>query len=222
LYFTGGEPLISSDHWNLLKILIEKKLSHKVALVYNSNLTVVKYKNLDIESLWKEFKSVSVMVSFDAIGETFENIRSNAVWADVERNIELFKTYSFVKLSVCCVLSILNIWHLEEFSKFCLKHKLPIQFVMLDGPDYLALDVIPDEFKDLALEQLLIAQQLLGYNDFFNFAKSKVINNINQCLINQTINHVLLLDKIRDENMFDHLPFGQYSKNLILRNHEYE
>lgn len=222
LYFTGGEPLISGDHWDFLKLLIDKNISKNIDLVYNSNLTVLRYKNLDIQELWKNFNSVSITASFDAVGKVFENIRSNAVWSDVENNIKLLKKNNFVKLSVGNVLSILNVWHLDDFAKFCVEYNLPTQFTLLEGPDYLALDVIPDQFKELAIEKLSIAQSLLGDDNFFKVAKNKVINNDNQYLINHTISHVLLIDKLRNENMFDYLPFKDYSKNLILRNYEYE
>lgn len=223
LYFTGGEPFISADHWNLLETIIQHGISEKVLLMYNTNLTVLKYKNLDIIDIWSKFKKVNLMVSFESIGPLFENIRSNASWEIFEKNLKSIKNFD-INVTASAVLSILNVWSLSEFVEFCVNEGLKINFTLLDGPDYLALDVIPDEFKELAINELTKARQLLGndYDNFFASAINKVTNNINQCLINQTINHVLLLDKLRNENMFDFLPFSNYSKNLILRNNEYE
>jgi len=223
LYFTGGEPLISADHWRLLQLLIDRDLAKNINLRYNTNLTVLSYKDLPIKELWSKFTSVELMVSFESTGKLFENIRSNALWENFESNLNKVLNYG-VKVSAAAVLSILNIWDLESFVKFCINEKLKINFIMLDGPDYLALNVIPDEFKHLAFEQLARSEELLGneYRSFFNAAREKISNNINQCLINQTINHVLLLDKLRHETMFDFLPFKSFSKNLILKNSEYE
>jgi molybdenum cofactor biosynthesis enzyme MoaA len=223
LYFTGGEPFISADHWKLIQLLVDRDLAKNIDLRYNTNLTVLTYKNLHIKELWSKFKSVQLMVSFESVEKLFENIRSNASWKEFKSNLDDLLTYK-VKITAAAVLSILNIWDLTSFVEFCINKKLKIDFIMLTGPDYLALDVIPDEFKHLALDQLAKSEEMLGaeYRIFFNAAREKVSNNLNQCLINHTINHVLLLDKLRHENMFDCLPFKSFSKNLILNNSEYE
>jgi hypothetical protein len=52
--------------------------------------------------------------------------------------------------------------------------------------------------------------------------KNLINNNINQCLIEQTISHILLLDNLRGEKLFDLLPFKSIAINNILKNHEYE
>ena len=223
LYFTGGEPIISADHWELLEVLVNRDLAKNITLMYNTNLTVLKYKELNINDLWGKFKRINLMVSFESVGRLFENIRSNASWQEFELNFKSIKNYN-VDISAAAVLSILNVWQLDEFVEFCINNDIKINFTLLNGPDYLALDVIPDEFKNQAIDQLTKARRLLGkeYDSFFALAIDKVNNNINHWLVDQTIAHVLLLDKIRSENMFDFLPFKKISKDLILKNFEYE
>ena len=52
--------------------------------------------------------------------------------------------------------------------------------------------------------------------------KNLITNNINQSLLPQTISHILLLDNLRGEKLFDLLPFKSFAVDAILKNHEYE
>jgi hypothetical protein len=52
--------------------------------------------------------------------------------------------------------------------------------------------------------------------------RNLINNNINQTLFRQTISHILLLDKLRGEKLFELLPFKSFAIDNILRNHEYE
>ena len=94
---------------------------------------------------------------------------------------------------------------------------------MLTGPDYLALDVIPDSLKSLALDKIhtLETEYNLDHK-LLNRIKNLINNNTNQYLFQQTISHVLLLDNLRGEKLFDLLPFKSFAVDNILRNYEYE
>lgn len=224
IYFTGGEPMISRHHWEILQLLVDADLSHTIDLMYNTNLTQLRYKQLDIFSLWDQFKSVNIMASVDAVGEVFDHIRSGARWNDVDHNIQRLLPHLSnyrIKLSLSCVLSILNIWHLETFLNYCKDLGLPVNFIMLDGPDYLALDVIPDQLQSRALAVIDRCQELYP-SAVLTQARDRIINNHNQVLFRQCVSHVLLLDHIRGEQLFTYLPFRELAQELISQNHEYE
>lgn len=224
LYFTGGEPMVSGHHWQVLQKLVDGNLSKNVSLMYNTNLTQLRYKQLDIFHIWNQFQSVNIMASIDAIGNVFDNIRSGARWANVDQNIQRVLAQSFkgrIKLSLSCVLSILNIWHLEELIKYCQDLGLEIDFILLDGPDYLALDVIPDQLQAPALAVLERCQRSYPHA-VLEQARQRIENNQNQVLFKQCLTHVLLLDHMREEQLFRHLPFRDLAQALITSNHEYE
>ena len=221
VYFTGGEPLISADHWDILARLIKSGLSKKIKLMYNTNVTVLKYKDIDFIQTWDQFANVNLMMSIDAIGELFNNIRSGANWQDIEANLyALQRLKSNVVLSVSCVLSILNIWDLIDYIKYFQARTIPVNFIILQGPDYLALNVIPDDLKHRALTIIDKAIDLLN-NPELQEARNIIINNQNQILFRQCVSHVLLLDSIRKENLFALLPFRDLAKELIANNNEY-
>jgi len=93
----------------------------------------------------------------------------------------------------------------------------------LSGPDYLALDVMPDSLKPLALG--IIDKLESNYNVDNKIAlriKDLITTARNQTLFQQTISHVLLLDNLRGEKLFDLLPFKSIAVDNILKNYEYE
>lgn len=223
MYFTGGEPLIGADHWQLLQELISADRAQGISLLYSTNLTTIKFKDLNIVDLWSKFKSVKIQCSIDAVGQPLEYIRSGANWNNIESNLtELSKSQSNqIEISLSPVISILSLWFVDDLFEYAVQNKFRVDPIVLTGPDYLALDVVPDQLKDLALSKILkikpyISQELLRH------LQNLINNNINQCLFKQTLAHVLLLDKTRNEKLFELLPFQDLATDLILRNYEYQ
>ena len=82
----------------------------------------------------------------------------------------------------------------------------------MDGPHFLEISVIPDSLKEQALEQLQLADSYGVMPDgVTDVLKNKIINNLNSHLFDHTVRHVLLLDSIRNEKLFDLLPFKQHA-----------
>lgn len=224
MYFTGGEPLINPEHWALLQELIDTNRAKNVSLLYNTNLTTIKYKDIDILNLWSQFNSVEVQCSIDAIGVPLEYIRSGCKWDKIENNLQELLTSvhnSKIKITFTPVLSILNIWFITDLFDYANKYNIPINLMVLTGPDYLALDVIPDQLKEQALSQLHAMKPYL-ISTLFDYISQLIQNNVNSCLFNHTIAHTLLLDNNRGEKLFDLLPFKEVAINQLLKNHEYE
>jgi sulfatase maturation enzyme AslB (radical SAM superfamily) len=221
MYFTGGEPLISDDHWSILQELVKTNQASKISLMYNSNLTVTRYKNIDIQDLWKKFRSVRINCSIDAVGQPLEYIRSGTQWQQIDHNIQVLKQFKNIQLTLTPVLSILNFWFLPDFVTYAAQQQLALSPIVLNGPDYLALDVIPDQLKPQALNILNKVES--SFNpDLVTVLRSKIENNINQVLFSHTINHILFLDNHRNEKLFDLLPFKSVVTDLFIKNYEYE
>lgn len=226
MYFTGGEPMINRTHWELLEELINNKQACNINLLYNTNLTTLKYKDKSIIDIWKQFKSVQIQCSIDAIGEPLEYIRSGSSWEKIKTNIEQLLTNvqnSNIEITFSPVLNILNIWFIDKLYEYATSNNIAVNMIVLTGPDYLALDVIPDSLKHLALDK--IDQLESQYNidtHVISHIRNLINNNINQCLFQHTLSHILLLDKLRDEKLFELLPFKSFAVDSILKNFEYE
>ena len=224
MYFTGGEPLINPEHWDILKELVDSDCAENISLMYNTNLTSIKFKDIEVVNLWSKFKSVEIQCSIDAIGLPLEYIRSGCKWNKIESNLQTLinSVYrSKITVSLTPVLSVLNIWFIADLFAYANQNGVKVNPVVLTGPDYLALDVIPDQLKEQALAQLeLIKPHLLS--SVYNHLSKLIQNNINNSLFNHTISHILLLDNNRNEKLFDLLPFKEVARDQLLKNHEYE
>jgi sulfatase maturation enzyme AslB (radical SAM superfamily) len=224
MYFTGGEPLINLEHWDMLEHLIHTGKSKNIKLMYNTNLTTIRYKNKNIIDIWKQFKTVTINCSIDAIGKPLEYIRSGTIWNRIQFNIEQITKItknSTIEIVLAPVVNILNIWFLSDLVDYAIGNSIPVNLNVLQGPDYLALNVIPDQLKPQALLEVKKLQNKISSEEIDQLTRM-IEKNINQCLFSQTLNHILLLDNIRNEKLFELLPFKKIAMDSVLKNHEYE
>ena len=219
IYYTGGEPMMNGDHWQLLEQLVEKNYAKTITLDYNTNLTVLQYKNKNISQLWKQFKKVNLRVSIDAIGKPLEYIRSGSNWTSIEKNMQMALEMENVNLSLSPVITILNIWWIDKLYDYAQQRNIKINADILHGPDYLAVDVIPDDLKKLALD---IVEKIQFKDTTILRVIQLINNNQNKNLFLHTISHVMYLDKIRNEKLFDLLPFDSITKQRVIKNYEYK
>ncbi len=85
----------------------------------------------------------------------------------------------------------------------------------LSYPDFLSLNAMPDALKSQALEQIDKIEKLYKNTKKINFYRQQILNNYNQHLFKDTLNHVLLLDNIRGENLFQYLPFRTVANQIV-------
>lgn len=225
VYWCGGEPLIMADHYYFLEKTIGLNLSKKISLRYNTNLTVLDYKNVDIIELWKKFKTVSIGISIDAIGEPLNYIRSGCDWKiiknNIERLIQIRQENHRININFAPTISILNIWFLPELWDYARKYNIDVKINILTGPDYLSLWAIPLELQDVAREKINSIRQYISIQQY-DYLNQMLTRDDNEYLFLHAVRHVLLLDKLRNERLFDLLPFKDLSIDLTLKNYEYE
>jgi sulfatase maturation enzyme AslB (radical SAM superfamily) len=65
LHFAGGEPLIVPQMRRILEECIKSGNAKNITITYNTNLTVLPQKVIE---LWKQFKGVKLLISVDATG----------------------------------------------------------------------------------------------------------------------------------------------------------
>ena len=219
VYFTGGEPLLSKDHWDILEHIVRTQDASKITLRYNTNLTTVKYKNVDVEKLWNQFKQVQIGCSIDAVGKPLEYIRSGSKWHTIDKNIRQLIKNPKLQIRLTPVVSIMNIWWLDHLYNYAIELGITVEPIVLTGPDYLSLNVMPDELKHQALH---ILSRISATDSKLDQIKELIKNNCNQDLLLHTFSHIMLLDQKRDEKLWDLLPFDKIAQQRILENHEYK
>jgi organic radical activating enzyme len=175
VYFAGGEPLIMEEHYTILEELIKQGRTD-IKLRYNTNLSVLKYKDKNILDLWSKFDNkVYVSVSLDHYGERAEYIRNGTKWEDTIKNMGVLKEHTNVTFSVNTVLSAFNFLTLSDFYYFMMdngwytKYSSPFNIYMLTHPAHLDARILPLDIKAQGLERiskLITHMEDAGYNNY--------------------------------------------------------
>jgi len=71
VYLAGGEPLIQPEHYTILKTMDEAgKFDNGTHFCYSTNLTSLKYKDINVLDYWSRIKRIKILVSLDEIDAT--------------------------------------------------------------------------------------------------------------------------------------------------------
>lgn len=111
----GGDPLLSTNHIDLLEQIKSVKGLADLRIFYNTNGTV---KVSDkILSIWSECQLVELYFSIDDIGERFEYQRTGATWDELTSNLSWYIDNMPVNhlFYINCTWSYLNLYYLNEF-----------------------------------------------------------------------------------------------------------
>lgn len=154
--FTGGEPFMIQEHFDMLQGMVDRGIAHQVEIHYNTNGT---HYPEHAETIWKNFKTVEIAFSIDDLGERFEYQRTNAVWSEVMVNLDQFRnlrrSYSNIQLQVCSTVSIFNIWHLEGLAEWIDMQDFDfIYWNMLHEARHFSVSSLPSNAKALAAHRL--------------------------------------------------------------------
>jgi molybdenum cofactor biosynthesis enzyme MoaA len=112
--FSGGEPLLHKEAWELLKCITEVSgitVDNKaqIDLTYNSNGSTLHFKHEIITHYWQKVQNVSLTLSLDAIGKKAEYWRKGTKWDIIEKNVRLLlPRYNVVKISIHATISWVN------------------------------------------------------------------------------------------------------------------
>jgi organic radical activating enzyme len=202
LEFTGGEPFMIQEHFDLLKTLIEKGVAAQVEIHYNTNGT--QYPE-HAEAVWRHFKHVEIAFSIDDVEQRFEYQRTNAIWAEVGANIEQFKQMRErscnITLQACCTINIFNVLYLAEVAQWI--HKQQFDFVywnMLHDAPWLNIAHLPVPAKKQIAEHLTTQEFPVEYQNeiqkIVEFMNLGVSANEKELIMN-----IQQLDRRRNESL---------------------
>ena len=182
LYFTGGEPTLIKENWNLIDYLQREGYSKDIDLMFNINCTQVPNKLLDTFST---FSKVNIMFSVDGYGEVQEYIRHPSKWKDIENNIiKILKERrenTYFRISpVVQVYNILDLTHLFRWID-----NLQVNYgvinsnlIMYMGPKYLDISILPKNIKQKALSKIEEYEKSYEGNDNFFLENLGYVKNV--------------------------------------------
>ena len=123
VYFNGGEPLLSTDHKEILRQIQSAGALDQCEVCYNTNATVM--PDAETLELWSQAKLVRIFLSIDAIESQFEFIRWPGKWWQVLDFLQVLGQQPFnIMIDITCTVGIHNVfelhkihqWHLEQLA----------------------------------------------------------------------------------------------------------
>ncbi len=151
--FTGGEPFLIKEHFDLLQYAVEHGYSKDIEIHYNTNGTVCP----DFADAWKEFKHVEIAFSIDNMGARFEYERYLAKWDEVQANMVKFTEIRSKKLTIhlCTTINIQNVYYLPEICEWILQQTFDnVYFNMLHDPWHMCISRMTPAAKELVIDRL--------------------------------------------------------------------
>jgi len=77
VYWVGGEPLMYQEHWDFMKQIVNQGDGHNVYARYNTNLSQVNYKGINLYSdILAHLRDWQICASIDGTGKIGEYIRT--------------------------------------------------------------------------------------------------------------------------------------------------
>jgi len=157
--FSGGEPLVQWQHWELIEYIVNNKLNPTIT--YYTNLSKLKFKNHYLIDYLNHFSNVEMYVGFDAMGKGCDYFRKNMDFFGTIENIKLIRKESpHVKLDVITTFTWLNAINAVDMIEWFYKN-VPGQIVSMNLVlhEHLDMRVAPKYKKDQidkALKRLLL------------------------------------------------------------------
>jgi len=197
--FTGGEPFMIEEHFEMLQGIVDRGIAHQVEIHYNTNGT----QWPDAEHIWKHFKTVEIAFSIDDLCERFEYQRTGAKWTDVQRNIELFRQlrrqYSNIQLQCCSTVNIFNVRYIDQLAHWISVQGFDFVYwnIMHDAP-YFSIAALPDTAKQAIAKHL--NSVLTGYKQDFDGIVDFMLNGKSTDGA-ETRKQIQKLDQRREQNL---------------------
>ena len=158
--FTGGEPFMIEEHFDLLQRLVDKGIAGNIEIHYNTNGT--QYPDA-AEEIWSHFKHVEIAFSIDDVGARFEYQRTGAQWTEVIVNLERFRRLRSrrcnISLQVCATINVFNVCYLEELSHWIEHEQFDyVYWNMMHEAYYFSISTLPEAAKRVIAQRLTLAQ----------------------------------------------------------------
>lgn len=230
LYFTGGEPTLIEQNFELLQYCIENNYAKNIELMFNTNLTNITDRFINLIT---KFKYVMLNLSIEGFAQEQEYLRSNSKWPIIDlalnklaqndsQNMRLLIT---PVVQACNVLTIDKLfYYIENLNAQYGKNIFYFMPIILNDPAFLDISVLPQKSREDATKRLLLYQtksKITTYDDFFKKRLVQLVSKLNISTeenkehIDTFIKFTRLLDRERKQSFKETFPelFSSWSEN---------
>ena len=153
--FTGGEPWMIQEHFDLLQYAVDNGYSKNIDIHYNTNATQLPKHT----ELWSKFGRVDIAFSIDNVGNRFEYERYGAKWDianDIIDNTHIAQLkHCNITTQLCFTINVQNVYYLDELLSWAeTKNFGSIYFNMMHSPDHMSIQYMTPEANKLVIDKL--------------------------------------------------------------------
>jgi organic radical activating enzyme len=168
--FTGGEPFMIDQHFDMLQGIVDRGIAHQVEIHYNTNGTQYPERGPEI---WRHFRTVEIAFSIDDLHERFEYQRTNAAWPEVEANIARFRllraAMPHLQLQCCSTVNVFNVRYIDELAQWIVQQGFDfVYWNMMHDAWYFSIGCLPDSAKAVISQHLRSANVPPEYREEFD------------------------------------------------------
>jgi MoaA/NifB/PqqE/SkfB family radical SAM enzyme len=155
--FTGGEPWMIQEHWDLLKYAAETGDAQHIDIHYNTNATQELGEHTQV---WNHFGRVDIAFSIDNVGDLFEYERYGAKWDLANKiidDVHFAKNTDSPNITtqLCFTINIQNVYYLDALLSWAdTKPFGSVYFNMLHSPDHMSIQHMTTAAQQLVLNKL--------------------------------------------------------------------
>jgi sulfatase maturation enzyme AslB (radical SAM superfamily) len=161
LHIMGGEPLYHKRFQELLEFLVEHQHTN-FAFTFVTNGSVY---NPHIADLLNHFDSVTIEISLDGVGLDNDYVRHASNTPQIIQNIQQWISHRNQQLDVVLrtVPQALTACTYKNLLQFALDHEISIDSNVLENPNYMKPNVLPDSIKQQIKQDLITTFDLDCY-----------------------------------------------------------
>ena len=207
-------------YW-ILEKCVELNLNEDIDLVFNSNMTNIQPRFLDLIA---KFKSVLMCLSVDGYNKTNEYIRSGSTWSVVDKHIKDYATSDVVgNLLFSPVVQIYNILDITDLIDYAERihaetgRRIEFSFLLNNYPRCLDIRNLPKDIRQEAIKRIenWLATSKYFKDDERNLATLQgIINALGDDQVNDDAEEQMqlfkqyteLLDNKRDQSLEQSAP----------------
>ena len=204
--FTGGEPWMIKQHFDLLQRAVDRGFAKDIDVHYNTNTTQFPKD----PTIWRHFKHIQIAFSVDNTEERFEYERYGAKWNRANINIKKVNALRDelnypITTQLCTTWNVQNIYYMDEVLTWAETMNFnSIHFNLMHDPWEFSLSCIPSIAKS----------QVMLYLQKMQVKHSKYANDI--IALKQIVVHAPndtnpedLHNKIRRTDLYRNQNFAQ-------------
>lgn len=184
-YWAGGEPLITPEHWETMQLAIDLDCAKNIDVTYNTNFSLINFKQYNLIDICSHFKSVKMLISLDGVGEVGEYIRKGLKWNEFKERLKEFRQLSNHEIKLTITITLPGLLYIKDLAEFIVQEELDydVHICHSNGPhDLLSPMILPRE-----LLHPLVDNAMRELNDLDNTRLDGLFKNISKLIERRSI-----------------------------------